>query len=347
MTGKPTDQELEQKTGVLEKESIKGKQREEALQDMAHFTRRSFLKRAAYLGGGALLSQSPLSGMAQSRLQAPSAPEGRPDLVAVKGKDPYVSTLRAIQELGGIETFMRRGDRVGILVNSPFKNIGASVNPDVALAVIEKCIEGGAKEIRYLKDPHRGYWERSPKSGRLATALKTLKYESGGHVKVEIPGGLSLKDAQVTKDLQDCDVFINISITKHHEGVLYSGALKNMMGLCAFSTNSYFHLGTLKLGWFKDLDHLSQCIADLNLVRKPNLCISDATTFITENGPYGPGKLASAETVVASTNGVSLDAFCCRFLGLQPEDVLMIGKASRHGLGEMKHDRIRIKSLSV
>jgi len=25
----------------------------------------------------------------------------------------------------------------------------------------------------------------------------------------------------------------------------------------------------------------------------------------------------------------------------------MIGKAFRHGLGEMKHDRIRIKSLSV
>jgi len=271
----------------------------------------------------------------------------KPDLVAVKGKDPYVNTLRAIQELGGIEAFMRRGDRVGVLVNSPFKNIGASVNPDVALAVIEKCLEGGAKEIRYLKDPHRGYWERSPKSGKLATVLKALKYESGDHLKVEIPGGLSLKDARVTKELWDCDVFINISITKHHQGVLYSGALKNMMGLCAFSTNSYFHLGTLKLGWFADLDHLSQCIADLNLIKKPDLCISDATTFITEKGPYGPGKLASAETVVASTNGVSLDAFCCRFLGLQPEDVLMIGKASRNGLGEMKHDRIRIKSLSV
>ena len=271
----------------------------------------------------------------------------KPDLVAVKGKDPYVSTLRAIQELGGIETFLRRGDRVGVLVNSPFKNIGASVNPEVALAVIEKCLEGGAKEIRYLKDPYRGYWDRLPKSGKIATVLKALKYESGNHVKVEIPGGVSLKDAQVTKDLWDCDVFINISITKHHEGVLYSGALKNMMGLCAFSTNSYFHFSTLKLGWFADLDHLSQCIADLNLIKKPNLCISDATTFITEKGPYGPGKLASPETVVASTNGVSLDAFCCKFLGLQPEDVLMIGKASRHGLGEMKHERIRIKSLSV
>jgi uncharacterized protein (DUF362 family) len=285
--------------------------------------------------------------LAQSRSQAPSAPAIGPDLVAVKGNDPYVNTLRAIQELGGIEAFMRRGDRIGVLVNSPFKNIGASVSPDVALAVLEKCLEGGAKEVRYLRDPHRGYWERGSKSGELATVLKDLKYESGDMVKVEIPGGLSLKDARVTKDLWDCDVFINISITKHHEGVLYSGALKNMMGLCAFFTNSYFHLGTLKLGWFADLNHLSQCIADLNLIRKPDLCISDATTFITEKGPYGPGNLAHAETVVASTNRVSLDAFCCRFLGLQPEDVLMIGKASRHGLGEMKLDRIRIKTLSI
>jgi len=314
---------------------------------MDPITRRSFLKKAACLGGGVLLSQSSLSGLAQSGLQAPSASEIKPDLVAVKGKDPYVNTLRAIQELGGIEAFVRRGDRVGVLVNSPFKNIGASVNPDVALAVIEKCLEGGAKEIRYLKEPHRGYWERSPKSGELATVLKALKYESGDHVKVEIPGWSSLKDARVTKDLWDCDVFINISITKHHEGVLYSGALKNMMGLCAFLTNSYFHWGTLKLGWFADLDHLSQCIADLNLIRKPDLCIADATTFITEKGPNGPGKLGSAETVVASTNRVSLDAFGCRFLGLQPEEVLMIAKASRHGLGEMKPDRIRIKSLSV
>jgi uncharacterized protein (DUF362 family) len=271
----------------------------------------------------------------------------KPDLVAVKGKDPYVSALRAIQELGGIEAFVRRGDRVGLLVNSPFKNIGASVNPDVVLAVIEKCIEEGAKEIRYLKDPHRGYWERSPKSGELANVLKSLKYESGDHVKVEIPGGLALKDARVAKDLWGCDVFINISITKHHQGVHYSGALKNMMGLCPFSTNSYFHFGTLKLGWYADMDHLSQCIADLNLIKKPDLCISDATAFISENGPYGPGKLVGAETVVASTNRVSLDAFCCRFLGLQPEDVLMIRKASQHDLGEMNLDRLRIKSLSV
>ena len=310
-------------------------------------TRRSFLKKAACVTGGALLSSGSLSVLAQPSAQSPPATGTRLDLVAVKGKDPFVAAQTAIQELGGIEAFVKRGDRVGLLVNSPFKNVGASVNPDVVLAVLEKCLEAGAKEIRYLKDPHRGYWERSPKSGALATVIKSLKYESGDHAKVEIPAGVALKEASVAKDLFECDVFINVSVTKHHDGVRYSGALKNMMGLCPFSTNSFFHWGTLRLGWYGDLDHLNQCIADLNLVRKPNLCLSDATAFITENGPYGPGKLGASETVVASINPVSQDAFCCRFLGLQPEEVLMIRKASEHGLGEMKLDRISIQSLSV
>jgi uncharacterized protein (DUF362 family) len=314
---------------------------------MDSITRRSFLKKSACLTGGALLSSGPLRVLAQTNPQLPVAPETRPDIVAVKGKDLFLGTRKAIQAMGGIEAFVKRGDRVGLLVNSPFKNIGASVHPDVVLAVIEQCLECGAKEIRYLKNPYRGYWERSARSGSLDPAIKGLKYESGDHVKVDIPAGVALKDAKVAKDLQECDTFINISITKHHEGVHYSGALKNMMGLCPFTTNSFFHWGTLKLGWYGDLEHLNQCIADLNLVRKPALCISDATTFITENGPYGPGKLGSAESVVASTNPVSLDAFCCRFLGLQPEKVLMIPKASRHGLGVMNLGRLKIESLSV
>lgn len=314
---------------------------------MDHINRRSFLKRAACLGGGVLLSQIPLSGWTQKNPQGPPVADTKPTLVAVKGKDAYINTVKAIQELGGIEAFVRRGDRVGVLVNSPFKNIGASVDPNVTLAVIEKCLEGGAREIRYLKNPHKGYWERSPKSRQLESVLKAVKYESGNHVSVEIPGGVALKDARVTKDLFDCDAFINISITKNHQGVHYSGALKNMMGLCPFSTNSYFHWGTLKLGWYGDLEHLNQCIADLNLVRKPDLCISDAMTFITENGPYGPGKLAGAESVVASTDRVALDAFCCKFLGLKPEEVTMIPKASRHGLGEMNLERLNVKSLTV
>jgi len=60
-----------------------------------------------------------------------------------------------------------QGGRAGKL---SFQNIGL-VNPDVVLAVLEKCVERGAKEIR-TEGPH-GILERSSKSGELASVLKS------------------------------------------------------------------------------------------------------------------------------------------------------------------------------
>jgi uncharacterized protein (DUF362 family) len=244
--------------------------------------------------------------------------------------------------------FVRKGDRVGLLVNSPFKNFGASVNPDIAVAVIKLCAEAGAREIRYLKDPHKGYWGRSATAAKFPAAMKLVKYESGDNRKITLKGAVKLEDAKVTEDLFDCETFINVSIAKHHDGVHYSGALKNMMGLCPFSTNSYFHFGgKLEFGFYGDVDHLSQCIADLNLVRQPDLCIADATAVISENGPYGPGALLKPQRVVAATNAVSLDAYCATLLGHQPTDILAISKAARHGLGNMDLDKLRISDINL
>jgi uncharacterized protein (DUF362 family) len=314
---------------------------------MKKISRRSFLRKVALLGAGTLLEDTVfwrLMGITQSGVLAQTL---KPDVVAVKGSDYFANTLRAVEPFGGIASFVRRGDRVGLLVNSPFKHFGASVNPDIALAVIQMCLDAGAKEICYLKNPHQNYWERSALAGKYAAAIKSLKPESGDHVKRDIPGGILIKQAKVSKDLMACNVFINIAKTKHHQGVHMTGTLKNMMGLCPFPTNIRFHMGSLKkLSSTGDVERLSQCIADLNLVRKPDLCISDATQFLTENGPSGPGKLGRADIIAASLNRVSLDAFCCRLLGRHPKEILMIGNAYRHGLGEMDLDKLRIKTIS-
>ena len=111
------------------------------------------------------------------------------------------------------------------------------------------------------------------------------------------------------------------------------------MGLFPFSTNGLFHLGKMS--------HLSQCIADLNLVRQPDLCISDATEFITENGPWGPGPLKRHDTVLAALNRVSLDAFCSRLLGHHPKDILMIRKAAAHGLGEADLEKLQVVEVTA
>jgi uncharacterized protein (DUF362 family) len=315
---------------------------------MKKISRRSFLRKAALLGGGTLLGDTVFWRLIGINPPGVLAETLKPDVVAVKGRDYFANTLRAVEPLGGIASFVSRGDRVGLLVNSPFKHFGASVNPDVTLAVIQMCLDAGAKEIYYLKNPHQNYWERSALAGKYAAAINSLKPESGDHVQRDIPGGILIKQAKVSKELLACDVFINLAKTKHHRGVHITGTLKNMMGLCFFSTNIRFHMGSLKrLSSIGDVERLSQCIADLNLVRKPDLCISDATEFLTENGPYGPGKLGRADIVAASLNRVSLDAFCCRFLGRHPKNILMIGNAYRHGLGEMDLDKLQIKTISL
>ena len=123
------------------------------------------------------------------------------------------------------------------------------------------------------------------------------------------------------------------------------------MGACSSSTNRFFHQGSGKGGllryfrYYDDIEFLSQCIADVNSIRKPNLCIVDATEFITTNGPSGPGELKKAQKIVAGTNCVSVDAYCSTLLGLQPDEVLMIRYASEHGIGEMDLKKLTIKEV--
>ena len=301
---------------------------------MQPLTRRSFICQALATTAAALLGDRWSTAVADGPALRPAAIRTH-DIAAANGGDYFAATQAAVARLGGIEAFVPRGASVGLLVNSPFKNFGASVNPDITLAVIDLCRQAGCGEIRYLKDPHEGYWQRTGRHAQFEGQIRELQYVGGDHVKVDVTGGRVLETVKVVRALQDCDVFINVAIVKHHKGVEYTGLLKNMMGLCPFSTNSYFHWGTLKLGWYADLDHLTQCIADLNLVRRPELCILDATEFITANGPWGPGPIKKHGTVLAGTDPVAMDAHGCTLLDLRPEEVFAIPKAAAHGLGRL------------
>jgi uncharacterized protein (DUF362 family) len=112
---------------------------------------------------------------------------------------------------------------------------------------------------------------------------------------VPVPQGKSLKKADIAKGLLDCDVLINVPIAKDHNGVRFTGTLKNMMGATSRSTNQFFHSGSGAAGFYDDVEFLSQCIVDVNSLRKPDLCIVDATQMITTNGPQGPGKVTTPQ----------------------------------------------------
>ncbi|MDD8027516.1 MAG: DUF362 domain-containing protein [Acidobacteriota bacterium] len=305
-------------------------------------SRREFVKRSLTAAGAAALAPLPAS-----RLFA--APEAWPDLVSVKGEDAYAAACKAIDLAGGVGRFLGKTGRIGILVNAPawWKRPGSHTSTDVVLAAVESCLKAGFKDIIFLQDPAPGFWERSSRSAAMADVVKAVKPATAGRVEVAVKGGLALKKAKVSRDWMDVDAVIDLPIAKDHAGTRYSGCLKNMMGACADDTNRFFHAGSGAKGEYDDVDFLSQCIADLNLVRKPSFCLADATVVLGENGPAGPGTLLRPGRVVAGADPVAVDAYCAGLLGRSAADIAMLRKAAAHGLGRMDPAKLALKEAAV
>jgi uncharacterized protein (DUF362 family) len=193
----------------------------------------------------------------------------------------------------------------------------------------------------------KDYYEKSPKSSQYESIIKAVKNNSGEFKEIEIPKGITLKKALIIKDLFDCDVFINISVNKHHSDTLFTNCLKNYMGACKEETNKFFHAGSNSKDGSEVTEHLAQCIADVNMIRKPDLCISDATYVLKTNGPFGPGVMIKPRKVYAGSDPVAMDAYGCTLLDFRPEDIRTIVLANKNGIGRMDIKNLNIKEVSI
>ena len=79
-------------------------------------------------------------------------------------------------------------------------------------------------------------------------------------------------------------------------------SLKNMMGAITTGEMQRFHR-----------ESLSQCIADLNSIIKPDLSIVDATSVMTRRGPTG-GDMVEMDTIMASRDPVAADSIAAHEL---------------------------------
>jgi uncharacterized protein (DUF362 family) len=309
--------------------------------------RRRFIYRTSgFIAGSALLNSFPLKVLADAET---------PDIALVKSSDYYKSTQKAIQEMGGIRKFITPGSSVGFLLNSDFTERGTYSHPDIALAAMYLCWEAGAKEIVFLQPVKEEYWRRSTRysshrflvesSKEVGSNVFPAEYNLEDFIILDsVDKGIYLKNIEIVRKIREVDVFINIPILKHHGSTIVTGALKNMMGLTTRKTNVTFHLGS---GKRNDPEYLAQCIAELNLIRKPDLVLADATEFITANGPEGPGPLKKLDIVVAGTDPVAIDALGATYLDMLPADILTVQKAYDLGIGEMDLSRLNILEMQA
>jgi uncharacterized protein (DUF362 family) len=311
--------------------------------------RRDFIKKSASMGALSFLGLG-VTTSCQSKQTTVKKQASDVDIAVIQGQDYAINTTMAVEHLGGMDAFVSKGAKVAILANPQRNNPGAFTKPQVLQAAIQMCLESGAHSVTCISQLPDQNWE--------ATGLKKVVSEQGAGLvivdrsddsqfkTVPIPKGIALTEAQIMSEFDNYDVFIDMPITKDHAGNKFTGTMKNLMGLSSRKTNRSFH----KEGWQTDIDaidHLEQCIADLNTIIQPDLCIVDATEFITTNGPFGPGEIITPQKVVAGTDRVAVDSYCCTLWGLQGNDILQITKAFDHGLGEMDLKKVKIKEVSI
>jgi uncharacterized protein (DUF362 family) len=314
--------------------------------NMSNLKRRDFLKTGLMAGGAVLLSRQ-LSGAGlpegkPSYYQSPAEGE-TPDIVTISGADPEKALPRLLEPLGGIGSFVRPGQSVGFMVNSPWKNKGYYTQPDIVLCLANLCLQAGAKSITCFQQVPGGYWERGQLYERFESVIKGISHGSD-HIEVEIPKGVCLKKAMVYKELKEVDVFISVPVAKHHSGVNFSCNLKGMMGGSSDNTNRNMHSPEGDYTYEKE-DYLAQCIADLNLVRKPDLCVVDAMECALSNGPSGPGRTVTPGKILAGKDPVAMDAYAATLIGFSPDDIITLKKAYAHGLGEIDPAKVKLLEL--
>ena len=308
---------------------------------MNQVNRRDFLKKSLFVGASLTLIPKLASGFSTSSGLT------LPDIAVVTGNDYFKNTITAIEQIGGISKFVPRGSKVGVLINAPayWTKPGSYTHTEVILAVLKLINDAGAGSIVFLKEQSPDLFKRSALSGSYQSIIDSIKKDSGEYKEMEIAKAVTMKKPYVIKDLFDVDVFINIPVNKHHSGVNYTNCLKNMMGACNRDTNKTFH--TKLDGNVDDVEHLAQCIADINLLRKPDLCITDATEVLKTNGPFGPGEILKPRKVFAGVNPVQMDAYGCTLLDNRPEDIRTNVLANKLGLGSYDLKSFVVKETTL
>lgn len=295
-------------------------------------TRRKFLKTAT-IGMTLSLSRKPLF----------SEAEEEHDLAVIFG-EPVAATKKALESLGGMSRFVKKGQRVVLKPNMSFSrtpDFGATTHPLVVVAVAQACIDAGAQQVLILDHTlHRA--ELCLERTGIREACKNIP---GTHVlaiqerkffrEIKIPQGKVLERVEVIKEVLDSPVLINIPVAKSHSATGVSLGLKGLMGLI----------------WDRESFHskynINQAIADLATVIKPQLTILDATRALTSGGPGGPGEVKKPNLIIAGTDPVAVDSYGVsvvpwygqNFKGRQVEHLLV---AHQRGFGKVDLDQLKI-----
>jgi len=283
------------------------------------------------------------------------ANDQRPDAIAIihgnadeAGERDVVMrmTRRAVEEIGGIGEVLTPGARVVIKPNMAWVRppvMATNTNPYVVAALVEMCLEAGARSVRVMdntisKNAASSY-EASGVAEAAAEAGADVPFvDTSRAVELDVPDASALPKWAFCREFIDadlCDVLINVPVLKHHGTSRLSIGLKNAFGMVA-GDRGKLH------------PQIHRKIPDLHRVIRVDLTVMDAYRVLRTHGPTG-GSLQDvdnspegARRIVASRDPVAVDAYGAHMFGYAPEQVGFVKNAAESGLGTADWRSLRV-----
>jgi uncharacterized protein (DUF362 family) len=258
---------------------------------------------------------------------------GAPYAVALAPAPDEVSIPDALDRLLGLIgrplAGLRAGDEVLIKPNLFQTRPGFHVSTALLAAIARAVAEHGARPvigertqaIHELLDDHDA-----------ATYARIVSFDDLPLRVTSIPGATSLRvPIAVPELILDCDYFIGVPQLRTHASVVYSNAMKNLVGLLPGYTTRIVHMAGV-----------DESTVDLNLMRPQDLVICDGTTVIEGNYPID-GRAREVGFLAAGRNAVAVDVAVGVLAGFDANDVAYLRDAHARGMGPLDPARIELR----
>ena len=239
---------------------------------------------------------------------------------------------RSIDLLGGIEIFVKRGDRVLLKPNllygkAPEKAV--TTHPSVVRGMIKIVREAGGVPLIGDSPGMESLGRAAEKAGikRVADETGCPLVEFDRPIVPSERRGRRFKQLEVDRSVLEADVIINLPKWKTHGQVLLTLGVKNLFGCIPGPRKALWHL---KAG--QDQKLFARMLIDVYLTVRPALTILDGIVGMDGNGP-GSGRPFPLGLLLGARDPLHLDQIVCDLLGIRRELLPTNRVAFESGIG--------------
>jgi uncharacterized protein (DUF362 family)/Pyruvate/2-oxoacid:ferredoxin oxidoreductase delta subunit len=266
-------------------------------------------------------------------------------------KGVLAALRQSIHFIGGIEAFVKRGDRVLLKPNllmgkSPEKAV--TTHPSIIKGVLQIVHEAGG--IPFIGDsPGIGSTAKAAeKAGikAIADAMDCPVIEFDRPVLAPTGKGKTFKKIEIDQAVLDADVIISLPKWKTHSQMFLTLGVKNLFGCIPGPRKALWHL---KAG--EDRRLFARMLFDVYQIIQPSLTILDGIVGMEGDGPSS-GRPISLGLILASRDALSLDQIVCDLLSLPRRSLMTNRVAQEQGVGKdpievvgEKIERVRISEF--